>query len=255
TILDGIHQALRGRRRVDMPQTWAAVYESLSQAEDPVLRSRLDALAVIFGDSRALESSRRVALDPRAELDLRRDALSSLVEARAPPAAETARVLVRDEALRHDAIRALGTLGDADAPAAIFDAWPSFDQESRRLALSALASRVSWAKALLDAIEAKTIPASLLSADIVRQIRLLRDETIASRLEQVWGTVREVEEDAAQAIARVRALLRDGEAEGQKPDLPHGRAIFERTCAQCHTLFGAGAAVGPDLTGSNRADL
>src|SRR5690606_28564655 len=26
-------------------------------------------------------------------------------------------------------------------------------------------------------------------------------------------------------------------------------------CAQCHTLFGAGAAVGPDLTGSNRADL
>jgi putative heme-binding domain-containing protein len=28
-----------------------------------------------------------------------------------------------------------------------------------------------------------------------------------------------------------------------------------RTCQQCHTLFGVGANVGPDITGSNRADL
>ncbi len=28
-----------------------------------------------------------------------------------------------------------------------------------------------------------------------------------------------------------------------------------RTCQQCHTLFGVGGQVGPDLTGSNRADL
>jgi putative heme-binding domain-containing protein len=34
-----------------------------------------------------------------------------------------------------------------------------------------------------------------------------------------------------------------------------GRAVFSRTCQQCHTLFGSGGKVGPDLTGSNRADL
>ena len=34
-----------------------------------------------------------------------------------------------------------------------------------------------------------------------------------------------------------------------------GRAVFARTCQQCHTLFDAGRKVGPDLTGSNRADL
>jgi putative heme-binding domain-containing protein len=39
------------------------------------------------------------------------------------------------------------------------------------------------------------------------------------------------------------------------PDLAQGRAIFAKTCAQCHTLFGVGAKVGPDLTGSNRANL
>ena len=39
------------------------------------------------------------------------------------------------------------------------------------------------------------------------------------------------------------------------PDLAQGRAIFGKSCAQCHTLFGVGGKVGPDLTGSNRANL
>jgi putative heme-binding domain-containing protein len=31
--------------------------------------------------------------------------------------------------------------------------------------------------------------------------------------------------------------------------------VFSRTCQQCHTLFGEGGKVGPDITGSNRSDL
>jgi putative heme-binding domain-containing protein len=31
--------------------------------------------------------------------------------------------------------------------------------------------------------------------------------------------------------------------------------VFAKTCQQCHTLFGEGGKVGPDLTGSNRANL
>ncbi|MFV2070748.1 MAG: family 16 glycoside hydrolase, partial [Pirellulales bacterium] len=34
-----------------------------------------------------------------------------------------------------------------------------------------------------------------------------------------------------------------------------GRALFAKTCQQCHTLFGTGGRVGPELTGSNRANL
>jgi putative heme-binding domain-containing protein len=34
-----------------------------------------------------------------------------------------------------------------------------------------------------------------------------------------------------------------------------GRSLFGRTCAQCHRLFGDGAEVGPDLTGSNRKNV
>jgi putative heme-binding domain-containing protein len=31
--------------------------------------------------------------------------------------------------------------------------------------------------------------------------------------------------------------------------------VFTKTCAQCHTLYGVGAKIGPDLTGSNRGDV
>ena len=31
--------------------------------------------------------------------------------------------------------------------------------------------------------------------------------------------------------------------------------MFERTCSNCHTLFGEGGSIGPDLTGSGRKNL
>ena len=44
-------------------------------------------------------------------------------------------------------------------------------------------------------------------------------------------------------------------AAGPPADVNLGRAVFAKTCQQCHTLFGTGGKVGPDLTGSNRANL
>ena len=31
--------------------------------------------------------------------------------------------------------------------------------------------------------------------------------------------------------------------------------MFAKTCQQCHTLYGVGGKVGPDITGSNRPNL
>ena len=38
-------------------------------------------------------------------------------------------------------------------------------------------------------------------------------------------------------------------------DLKAGRALFKNKCAQCHKLYGEGASIGPDLTGSQRTSL
>jgi putative heme-binding domain-containing protein len=84
-------------------------------------------------------------------------------------------------------------------------------------------------------------------------MRNLRDPEVDSRIKKVWGNVRETTADRARNIARYKVMLTS--KPGRQPDPSLGRAIFARTCQQCHTLFGVGAAVGPDLTGSNRADL
>ena len=38
-------------------------------------------------------------------------------------------------------------------------------------------------------------------------------------------------------------------------DPSRGRAVFQKNCASCHTLFDNGGKVGPELTGSQRANL
>jgi putative heme-binding domain-containing protein len=40
----------------------------------------------------------------------------------------------------------------------------------------------------------------------------------------------------------------------KKADRARGRQVFVKTCATCHTLFGEGAKIGPDLTGSQRSN-
>ena len=45
-------------------------------------------------------------------------------------------------------------------------------------------------------------------------------------------------------------------AGGSTPgEASRGRVVFNKVCAQCHTLFDTGGKVGPELTGANRGDL
>ena len=59
--------------------------------------------------------------------------------------------------------------------------------------------------------------------------------------------------DPAKLIARTKAMLRRPSA--VPPDATLGRSLFAKNCMECHTLFGIGGKVGPDLTGSKRGDL
>jgi putative heme-binding domain-containing protein len=65
--------------------------------------------------------------------------------------------------------------------------------------------------------------------------------------------VRETSADRTRLIGRFKALLTSRPVRSPEPSL--GRAVFAKVCQQCHILFGVGSQVGPDLTGSNRADL
>src|SRR6185436_18749162 len=81
----------------------------------------------------------------------------------------------------------------------------------------------------------------------------LKSQELDGLLTKVWGVARDSTADKQQEIAKYRRVYAAG---GSQPgDALRGRVVFAKTCQQCHTLFGTGGKVGPDLTGSNRGDL
>jgi mono/diheme cytochrome c family protein len=129
--------------------------------------------------------------------------------------------------------------------------YSSLTAAEKKDALNTLASRVTYARPLLAAVAAKKVPAADLSADIVRQLRNLKDAGINEHVTQVWGVARESQADKVADMARYKKLI----ADKGYGDARRGRVAFGRLCQQCHTLFGEGGKLAPDITGSNRGDL
>jgi putative heme-binding domain-containing protein len=252
-ILEGLQAGLRGRRQVEMPASWAKASPRLLKSPDRGVRTLAMSVAVTFGDPAAFAELRRVAASDAAPLPERQAALTTLVEAHDKGLAPLLHQLAGHKALGGVAIRGLAGYDDPATPALLLKLYGSLDSSARRDVLNTLASRPAYGKALLDAVAAKKLPASEVPAEVVRQLRNLNDKALDQQIAEVWGVVRTSPADRLKMIAQYRQMLtRPYQAPA---DLALGRAVFAKTCQQCHTLFGVGAKVGPDITGSNRADL
>jgi putative heme-binding domain-containing protein len=75
---------------------------------------------------------------------------------------------------------------------------------------------------------------------------------LSARLEAVWGKIQPTSQAKAALVAKYKAMLAPGQ--GPAADLARGRSVFGRTCLACHKLYDSGGDVGPDLTGSDRAN-
>ncbi|WP_337173846.1 PVC-type heme-binding CxxCH protein [Paludisphaera sp.] len=252
TILRAANQSLQGRRTAEMPANWPAAYKKLRDGGDWDIGGQATQLAATFGDPLALEFLRKVLAQGDLPLAARADALASLLKARDAGLAPVLRGLLAEPALRAQALRALAAYDDPETAPAVLELYPTLGAEDRRDALNTLAARAASSRALLAAVEAGRVAANELSADLVRQLRNHKDAEVDALIGKVWGAARETTADKAALIDKYRKILTAGYA--AKPDLELGRAVFARTCQQCHTLFGAGSDIGPDLTGSNRAD-
>jgi putative heme-binding domain-containing protein len=63
-----------------------------------------------------------------------------------------------------------------------------------------------------------------------------------------WGAVRTSPADKQAQIAKLKTFISTDSI--LHADVSRGRAIFTQTCAICHTLFGYGAKIGPELPGA-----
>jgi putative membrane-bound dehydrogenase-like protein len=253
TFLRGLTDALKGRRQVPMPPAWSEAYAKLSKSGDAEVRRSAEALSVTFGDAKAFAQMRTLLADRKADVATRQQALTSLVAGGAKDLAGLLQELVAEPPMRAAALRGLAAYDDARTPQVILGVFASLSSDEKRDALNTLAARTPFARAMLDAVAAKKLAAADIPADVVRQVRNLRDADLDKRLGDVWGTVRVTPADRLKMIADYKRKLTTKTPD--KPDVAVGRAVFAKTCQQCHMLFGVGGKVGPDITGSNRANL
>lgn len=249
-FLQSIRTALRGQRRVDAPSGWGAVSAVLAQSPRDEVRLQARALGVTFGDASALAAFRELAESKTAPDASRHEAIDALIAAGDRELAPLLQRLLQDPVTRSIAIRGLAQYDDPKTPEELLKRYSEFRPEDKRAALATLCSRPASALALLAAIEGKTLPGTDLTADLIRQLQYLKNDELQRRLVSVWGTVRESAADRLQLVEHYKKL-----AESDEHDATLGRAIFAKTCQRCHVLYGVGNRIGPDLTGSNRANL
>ncbi|MDE2714436.1 MAG: c-type cytochrome [Verrucomicrobiota bacterium] len=252
-ILKGIAAALKGQRNIEMPKGWKEIAPKLAKSPNAEVRQLTQSLSLTFGSKAALDALRKVLVDEKAKPADRKKALGALVAARDVKLPDALRGLLQNEALRREALRGLGAFKDAKTPPAILKIYSELDTAGKRDALTTLASRVLFAKALMEAVTSGAVKANELPADIVRQLRAHGVKEINAQLDKVWGVSRSTPAAKLKEIAKYKKLL---EAKVNRPaNLPRGRVLFQRTCGQCHKLYGEGGEIGPDITGSNRNNL
>jgi putative membrane-bound dehydrogenase-like protein len=252
-ILGGLLEAMKGRREVPPPKNWTAAYGKLKLSRSAEIIAKANALAAAFGDEKILAAFRQTLVNSQASAPAREQALAALLRHRDKKLPPILRQLLTDEAVRAAALRGLAAFDDLETPTAIIAVYAQLPATEKRDAIATLASRKNYANELLVAVARKTIPPGDITADLARQIKNLGDEQITAKLAEVWGNVGDSSADAKAEIARWTSILTT--KADQPPETAHGRAVFAKTCQQCHTLFGEGGKVGPDLTGSNRANL
>lgn len=251
-VLRGIAAALAGRKNPPVPDNWHAVAASLEPQTDQTVRDALNTIGVAFNDRHTLDTLRRTIEDRNSPAETRQRALQLLLTAHPQDLNSTLRQLLADPVLASEAIRGLAAYDDTKAPALLLARYEQAPTDERVTIINTLISRVSYARALLSAVESKQLPASDISAVQARQLLSLGDAAIDNRLRNLWGDARQTSGEKRELMGNLRSVLIPSLA---KADLHNGKAVFTKTCATCHTLFGQGAKIGPELTGSNRKNI
>jgi putative heme-binding domain-containing protein len=252
-VLEGMAAALQGQRKATPPKGWAAAATVFAVSQDPAVGGAFRTLGAIFADPAALLAMQKTVLDPQAGKPARREALRSLIEARADGLRPLCEQLLTEPALLATAAGGLALEADATLVDLILKHYPSAAPEDRAGLVSTLISRATWAARLLQGVTDGRVPLKDLTAFHARQIRNYQDPALTKMVTGIWGDVRESTAEKTARIAQWKTQLTKPVLD--QADRAKGRLLYQSLCATCHVLNGEGGRIGPELTGSNRDNL
>lgn len=245
-LMQGFEEAFTGRAISNLPEPLIAAMAKVS-FKSPMLLLRQ-------GDPQATREALATIADEAAEAG-KRQQLLEVVATRSPPEAQPILLTLvqksRNDNLRGAALMALQSYAAPEVGKQIVESFPKLPDELRGIAQSVLASRVSWAGLLLDAVESKAVEAGQISSSTVDRIALLPIPEIEARTKKLWArTPPPSAQQLKEEIDRLTQVL----AAGAGNPYP-GKVHFMATCGKCHTLFDGGGKIGPNLTTYKRDDL
>src|SRR5262249_52116073 len=220
SCLRGMRSSLRGPTAVEVSEAARASVKVLSLSPDAAVRSQALPLITPLGIETPAGRRARLARAAREVGDVRLSVESRLA--------------------------AVAQLADDDDPGGaetLLAALPSSTPRVRDAILDATLGRLDRLPALLDALEAKTVPASFLSA--VQRATLLdaREPEVRRRAAALLKPTSAVKDGLFEPYVKALQDRRDG---------ARGQQVFREKCAGCHQAHGLGHAVGPDLSGEFR---
>ena len=248
-LLQGMLNGLDGRRNVPAPVAWSKVGTKLAKSDNAQVRELASQLSQIFGDEAAMRRALATVQDRSNQIDARRRALHSLLSQKNESVSALLEKMLDESELRLDAIRGYAAIENDRAPEILLARYIKWPSEYRKAIIETLATRRKYAESLLAAIIAKKIPRADIPSHVARSLSVILGDSFV----KVYGDVRQLSVDRTKQINHYKNLLSSPDFDNADP--ASGRLIFKKTCAACHVLYETGGKIGPDLTGSNRANL
>ncbi|QDT36399.1 PVC-type heme-binding CxxCH protein [Stratiformator vulcanicus] len=252
SILKGMSEAYSGWRKAPEPAAWDAFVKAGPKEHSPQLVRELN---ILFGDGRALDEVKQIALSKKADFKSRKAALQTLIEARPTDLREICESLLDTKSLNAVAVRGLALYSDPDIGKKLATRYRRFHPEERPAVIDTLVSRPTFAKSLLENVGTgkSQVNRADITASHARQILSFKNDELSDLLAEVWGEIRDTPADRKAVMDKLRGNFTPEVVAGA--DLAAGRLLYRKSCANCHELYNEGKKVGPNLTGSQRSNL
>lgn len=247
TILEGIRDGLDERFDLKAPKNWPIIYSKLKlqKGEIAILATQI---AQRFGDTEASQNYLAILKNKNANVSQRKQALSSLAARKRIELKDELPNLFDDSKIRLDVITAMANFDEEKFSNLLIANYNTLNVFEKHQAIQTLSSRPKYGWQLTQALKKQTIPKSDIPAYTARQ--LLR--VVGSGFIEVWGPI-EQEQSLEKAYSKYHQILTPKAIDNG--NALKGDLVFQKSCASCHKMYGKGGNIGPELTGSNRANL
>jgi len=202
--MDGLIEGQKAKPLLPSIET-KSLFVKLNASGSAQLKERAQQLGTLWGNASAISATLIIINDASAKVDERIKSVEASKKLKNDAAREALVKVIagkNPKALVITAIHALGEIGGDSVSNELLKGWKGFSPDERTAAAEVLVARKGWTRALLSALETKTISASELPMSAIRSLGQSNDEFIRQRATLAIGRIRPANVDKQRSSRR-----------------------------------------------------